>query len=67
MPSICGCEVRNCAGTKEVFSSNEDARRAYSLLCDYEAFLSHLVQTGKMKVVDFSPQPWPVTEGAANG
>ena len=62
MASICGNIVMNNAGSERHFDSREDANRAYALLCDYEAFLSDLVNDGKVIVKDHQAHPWVTTK-----
>lgn len=52
----------NNAGSERHFDSREDASRAYALLCDYEAFLSDLVNDGKITVKDHQAHPWVTTK-----
>jgi len=61
MASICDKTVMNNAGSDRTFSTREDANRAYALLCDYEAFLSDLVNDGKVIVKDHRAHPWVTT------
>jgi hypothetical protein len=62
MAAIQGNTVWNNAGSERHFSNHEDANRAYALLCDYEAFLSDLVNDGKIIVKDHQAHPWKTTK-----
>ena len=53
----------NNAGSERHFDSHEDANRAYALLCDYEAFLSDLVNTGQGQTQAYRTASDPEGEG----
>lgn len=61
MASICDNVVMNNAGSDRRFSTRDDAWAAYALLCDYEAFLSDLVNDGKIIVKDHQAHEWATT------
>jgi len=50
-----GNTVWNNRGSSAEFTNETDAGKAYALMCDYEAFLSDLIDAGRISVHGSGP------------
>ena len=69
MAAIQGNTVWNNRGSSWEFSSRDDAWQAYGLICDFEAYITDLVDAGIVKIkygeaIETKPErhPYPIRD-----